>query len=33
MEYLTRYPKTISFLDGIKHSIGIDNKGVEQLMN
>ena len=31
MEYLTRYPKTISFLDGIKHSINIDSKGVEQL--
>ena len=32
MEYLTRYPKTISFLDGLKESIHIDTKsGVEQL--
>ena len=31
MEYLTRYPKTISFLDGLKHNIDVDKKGVEQL--
>ena len=32
MEYLTKYPKTISFLDGIKHKIDVDSKnGVEQL--
>lgn len=32
MEYLTRYPKTISFLDGLKDSIRIDGRmGVEQL--
>ena len=32
MEYVTTYPKTISFLDGLKHRIGIDDKkGVEQL--
>ena len=32
MEYLTRYPKTISFFDGLKDSIKIDSKsGVEQL--
>ncbi len=31
MEYLTRYPKTISFFDGLKHNISADNKGVEQL--
>jgi hypothetical protein len=32
MEYLTRYPKTISFLDGIKSRIRVDGKtGVEQL--
>lgn len=31
MEYLTKYPKTISFFDGIKHKIDIDHKGVEQL--
>ena len=32
MEYLTTYPKTISFLDGIKHKIDVDSKnGVEQL--
>ncbi len=30
-EYLTRYPKTISFHDGIKRTISIDAKGVEQL--
>ena len=32
VEYLTRYPKTISFLDGIKGKIHFDGKnGVEQL--
>jgi len=32
MEYLTRYPKTISFLDGLMDNIHIDAKsGVEQL--
>jgi len=32
MEYQTRYPKTISFLDGLKHKIDVDSKdGVEQL--
>jgi len=32
MEYLTTYPKTISFLDGLKHKINVDSKdGVEQL--
>ncbi len=32
MEYMTRYPKTISFLDGLKHQINADSKeGVEQL--
>ena len=30
-EYLTRYPKTISFHDVIKRTISIDAKGVEQL--
>ena len=32
LEYLTTYPKTISFLDGLKHKINVDSKeGVEQL--
>ena len=31
MEYLTKYPKTVSFLDGIKESIQVDREGVEQL--
>ncbi len=32
MEYLTTYPKTVSFLDGLRHKIAVDNKeGVEQL--
>ena len=32
MEYLTTYPKTISFFDGFKHKIKVDSKeGVEQL--
>ena len=33
MEYLTKYPKTISFLDGLKGKIKVDStEGVEQLM-
>ena len=32
MEYLTKYPKTVSFLEGVKESIQVDSKeGVEQL--
>jgi hypothetical protein len=32
VEFLTRYPKTISFLDGVKGKISVDSKvGVEQL--
>lgn len=32
MEYLTKYPKTISFIDGVKDMIMVDSKtGVEQL--
>ena len=32
LEYLTTYPKTVSFLDGLKHKIGVDSaEGVEQL--
>jgi hypothetical protein len=32
MEYITSYPKTISFLDGLKHRIDVDSKeGLEQL--
>ena len=32
VEFLTRYPKTISFLDGLKDKINVDHKtGVEQL--
>lgn len=32
MEYLTSYPKTVSFFDGIKDSVKVDTKnGVEQL--
>ena len=32
MEYLTSYPKTVSYFDGIKHKIDADSKnGVEQL--
>ena len=32
MEYLTKYPKTVSFLDGLKEYIHVDGKeGVEQL--
>lgn len=30
-EYLTKYPKTVSLQDGIKRTISIDAKGVEQL--
>jgi hypothetical protein len=30
-EYLTRYPKTVSFHNGKKHTVSIDTKGVEQL--
>jgi hypothetical protein len=30
-EYLTKYPKTISFEDGQKETIDFDEKGVEQL--
>ena len=26
MEYLTTYPKTVSFFDGIKHKIDVDSK-------
>jgi len=32
VEFLTRYPKTISLLDGVRHKINVDHKmGVEQL--
>ncbi len=32
MEYITSYPKTVSFLDGLKHKINVDSKeGLEQL--
>ena len=31
MEYRAKYPKTVSFLDGIKESIQVDKEGVEQL--
>ena len=32
VEFLTRYPKTISFLDGLRDKINVDHKnGVEQL--
>ena len=32
VEFLTRYPKTISFLDGVRDKINVDHKnGVEQL--
>lgn len=31
MQYLTRYPKTLSLGDGKKHTVNIDMKGVEQL--
>lgn len=31
MEYQTTYPKTVSFLDGIRQGIGVDGNGVEQL--
>ena len=33
MEYLTKYPKTISFFDGLKGKVKVDSTtGVEQLM-
>jgi hypothetical protein len=31
MQYLTRYPKTVSFDGGIRHTVSIEAKGVEQL--
>jgi hypothetical protein len=31
MQYLTKYPKTISFDGNIRHTVSIDAKGVEQL--
>ena len=32
MEYLTTYPKTVSFLDGLRHRINVDSRdGVEQI--
>lgn len=32
VEFLTRYPKTISLFDGVRHKINVDHKvGVEQL--
>ncbi len=31
MEYRTTYPKTVSFLDGLRHRIDVDGRGVEQL--
>ena len=32
MEYLTKYPKTISFLDGLKQIVKVDSRtGVERL--
>ena len=32
MEYITKYPKTISFLDGLKQIVKVDSRtGVEQL--
>jgi hypothetical protein len=30
-EYFTKYPKTVAFHDGVKRTISIDAKGVEQL--
>ena len=33
MEYLTKYPKTVSFFDGLKDKVKVDSStGVEQLM-
>lgn len=31
VEFLTRYPKTVSLLDGVKDMIKVDTNGVEQL--
>ncbi|MDE1765915.1 MAG: hypothetical protein KGI27_06530 [Thaumarchaeota archaeon] len=31
MEFLTRYPKTVSLLDGMKAMVKVDTNGVEQL--
>ena len=31
VEFLTRYPKTISFFDGMRGKISVDKNGVEQL--
>ncbi len=31
VEFLTKYPKTISFLDGVRGKISVDKNGVEQL--
>ncbi|HWY33777.1 MAG TPA: hypothetical protein VNX68_03975, partial [Nitrosopumilaceae archaeon] len=31
VEFLTRYPKTVSLHDGKKEKISVDRKGVEQL--
>jgi hypothetical protein len=31
VEFLTRYPKTVSFLDGVKDKVNVDKNGVEQL--
>lgn len=31
VEFLTRYPKTISFIDGMKEMVKVDTNGVEQL--
>ena len=31
VEFLTKYPKTMSFLDGKKDKVKVDTKGVEQL--
>lgn len=31
VEFLTRYPKTVLFLDGVKDKVKVDKNGVEQL--
>lgn len=31
VEFFTRYPKTVSFLDGMKDMVKVDTNGVEQL--
>ena len=31
MEFLTRYPKTVSLLDGMREMVKVDMNGVEQL--